>query len=500
MRTVKILIILVLLFPAGSAAAPAPSTGGTTNWLDTFDEWVGPRDMSMYNPPIETPERASITEEVARQYPGMILLDENVTLTFPEIPSATVSGQPSGPAVDVVMTDPVYFSPVPTAGGANLTSLPPLRKYDLVTADPAAFVADAGSGGPVTLRLPGGEFVLDLEPVPGPVAEGTRAFVKNESGTFEVALPSTWRFEGTVAGKPGSLTSFTVGSDVILGTVRCGSTSLVIGQAGTVEVGGEQKVVHIIYDERDVIPKFWPLATDVCVTPSGTGGSPEVTGARVATLVKSLMDAVAFGSCRGGKPDELDPAFGRTGESDPDPGRISLERAKQIASDYIEERDTGQDLALVTARYVVPHADGLPGEYLIRYSRIIGGVRCLSDGITVTVHPATGCVMSYYKSWTMPEGQVPTDAGAKISESEAGAIVADVMTENGAGGVQILSSEKQWVDLNYPAGLQEPHDIRLAWHVRFTDDYYRSRGVTFPAAVWVDAETGEVFRCLYSLD
>lgn len=117
MRTVKILIILVLLFPAGSAAAPAPSTGGTTNWLDTFDEWVGPRDMSMYNPPIETPERASITEEVARQHPGLILLDENVTLTFPEIPSATVSGQPSGPAVDVVMTDPVYFSPVPAGNG-----------------------------------------------------------------------------------------------------------------------------------------------------------------------------------------------------------------------------------------------------------------------------------------------------------------------------------------------------------------------------------------------
>ncbi|MDD3858476.1 MAG: hypothetical protein PHP43_10580, partial [Methanoculleus sp.] len=111
----------------------------------------------------------------------------------------------------------------------------------------------AGLGGPVTLRLPGREFVLDLEPVPGPVAEDARAFVKNESGTFAVALPSTWRFEGTVAGEPGSSAAFTVGTDVILGTVRCGSTSLVIDQAGTVEVGGEQKIVHAIYDERDVI-------------------------------------------------------------------------------------------------------------------------------------------------------------------------------------------------------------------------------------------------------
>jgi len=47
MQVIKILLILVLLLPAGSAAAPAPSTGGTTNWLDTFDEWVTSRDMSM---------------------------------------------------------------------------------------------------------------------------------------------------------------------------------------------------------------------------------------------------------------------------------------------------------------------------------------------------------------------------------------------------------------------------------------------------------------------
>jgi len=293
MQAIKILLILALLLPAGSAAAPAPSTGGTTNWLDTFDEWAGPRDMSMYNPVIETPQRVPITEEIARQHPGLILLDENVT--FPDAGCVVAPGLPSGPAMHVVMTDPAYFSPVPTAGGANLTSLPPLRKYDLVTADPAAFVADAGLGGPVTLRLPGREFVLDLEPVPGPVAEDARAFVKNESGTFAVALPSTWRFEGTVAGEPGSSAAFTVGDGVILGTVRCGSTSLVIDQAGTVEVGGEQKVVHIIYDERDVIPKFWPLATDVCVTPSGTGGSPEVTGARVASLAKSLIDAMGPG-------------------------------------------------------------------------------------------------------------------------------------------------------------------------------------------------------------
>lgn len=256
MQGIRILLILALLLPAVSAVAPAPSTGGTTNWLDTFNEWAGPRDMLMYNKPVVPEEPKRPGPELVEKYPGLILLDENVT--FPDAGCVVAPGLSSGPAVDVVVTDPAYFSPVPPASRPNLTSLPPLRKYDLVTAAPAAFVADAGSGSPVVLRLPGREFVLDLEPVAGPVAESALAFVKNESGTFSVALPRTWRFEGMVAGESGSSASFTVGSDVILGTVRCGSTSLIIDQAGTVEIDGKQRVVHVVYDERDVIPATGP--------------------------------------------------------------------------------------------------------------------------------------------------------------------------------------------------------------------------------------------------
>jgi hypothetical protein len=276
----------------GAFFIPVVSAGGeNTNWLDTFDEWVTPWDMSMYNKPIVTKEPVRPGPEDLARHPGMILLGENVT--FPDIASATVSGLPSGPAMHVVMTDPAYFTPVPPAGEMNLTNLPPLRNYDLVTADPGAFVADAGSGSPVTLRLSGREFVLDLKPVPGPVAEGARAFVKNESGTFAVALPRIWSFEGMIAGEPGSSASFTVGDDVILGTIKSNTTSLVIAQAGTVEIDGVQRIVHVIYDERDVIPKFWPLATDRCVPPDG--GSPDVTRNRVANLAKSLIDAMRPG-------------------------------------------------------------------------------------------------------------------------------------------------------------------------------------------------------------
>ncbi len=296
MNSIKVRLPCLLLASVliGVFFIPVVSAGGeTTNWLDTFDEWVTPHDMSMYNKPIVTEKQERPGPELAEKCPGLILLGEN--MTFPERESVTVSGLPSGPTVGVVVTDPGYFTPVPQAGEVNLTNLPPLRNYDLVTADPGAFVAAVGSGSQVTLRPPGQEFVLDLEPVPGPVAEGARAFVKNESGTFPVALPRISSFEGTVAGEPGSFASFTVGGDVILGTIRCGPTSLVIAQAGTVGIDGEQRIVHVIYDERDVIPRFRPLATDSCVPPDGAGGSPDVTGNRVADLVKSLIDAMGPG-------------------------------------------------------------------------------------------------------------------------------------------------------------------------------------------------------------
>ncbi len=294
MNSIKVRLPGLLLASVliGTFFVPVVSAGGeNTNWLDTFDEWVTPRDMSMYNKPIVTKEPVRPGPEDLARHPGMILLGENVT--FPDIASATVSGFPSGPTVGVVVTDPAYFGPVPQAGEVNLTNLPPLWNYDLVTADPGAFVADVGSGSPVTLRLSGREFVLDLKPVPGPVAEGARAFVKNESGTFAVALPRIWSFEGMIAGEPGSSASFTVGDDVILGTIKSNTTSLVIAQAGTVEIDGVQRIVHVIYDERDVIPKFWPLATDRCVPPDG--GSPDVTRNRVANLAKSLIDAMRPG-------------------------------------------------------------------------------------------------------------------------------------------------------------------------------------------------------------
>ncbi|WP_243669116.1 hypothetical protein [Methanoculleus chikugoensis] len=156
MRVIKILLILALILPAAPPPLRRPPPGGAPR-TGSIPSTSGPgRGICRCTiRSLKPPQRVPITEEIARQHPGLILLDENVT--FPDAGYVVApGGLPSGPTVGVVMTDPAYFSPVPTAGGgANLTSLPPpLREYDLVIADPVSFVADAGSGSPVALHLP----------------------------------------------------------------------------------------------------------------------------------------------------------------------------------------------------------------------------------------------------------------------------------------------------------------------------------------------------------
>jgi len=63
-------------------------------WLDTFDQWVEPRDMSMYTPVIETPQRVPITEEIARQHPGVIILDPKRVSEFQMIDADVVPTSP----------------------------------------------------------------------------------------------------------------------------------------------------------------------------------------------------------------------------------------------------------------------------------------------------------------------------------------------------------------------------------------------------------------------
>lgn len=166
-------------------------------------------------------------------------------------------------ARDVYEGETAYFSSLQSYREVNavyFTNLPPAQDYELMTADPSLFMADAGSGKSVAVDLLGKEYLLDLKPVPAPVATDAKCIVVNESGTFITDPPLIKCYAGTVSGDPESYVFFTVDSEVILGTIRTGDVSYVIEQVGLVEVGGKRQIVHAIYDDSSVIDIKEPLA------------------------------------------------------------------------------------------------------------------------------------------------------------------------------------------------------------------------------------------------
>lgn len=166
-------------------------------------------------------------------------------------------------AQDIYRDDTAYFSkiqPSEEVDGVHFTNLPLSQEYELVTVIPSLFAADASSGKSVAVNLLGKEYLLDLEPVPAPVAKDAKCVVVNESGTFILDPPLIECYVGTVSGDPESYAFFTVDNEVILGTIRTGDVSYVIEQVGIVGVGSERRVVHAIYDDYSVADVKEPLA------------------------------------------------------------------------------------------------------------------------------------------------------------------------------------------------------------------------------------------------
>ncbi len=166
-------------------------------------------------------------------------------------------------AQDVYRDDTAYLSkiqPSEEVNGVYFTNLPPTQDYELVTVNPSLFAADADPGESVAMSLLGKEYLLDLKPVPAPVAKDAKCVAVNESGTFTTDPSLIKCYTGTVSGDPESYVFFTVDSEVILGTIRTGDVSLVIEQVGIVEVGSERHIVHAIYDDCSVVDIKEPLA------------------------------------------------------------------------------------------------------------------------------------------------------------------------------------------------------------------------------------------------
>jgi hypothetical protein len=85
-NTAAVILVLLVLATVSSPAAggnqslnetDGNSSSGrmTGEFLSTFDYWATPTDMSQYNPDIEISTPKKPDEETIKDYPGMILLD-----------------------------------------------------------------------------------------------------------------------------------------------------------------------------------------------------------------------------------------------------------------------------------------------------------------------------------------------------------------------------------------------------------------------------------------
>ncbi|QYZ80456.1 transglutaminase [Methanofollis formosanus] len=80
----SVLLVLVLVGTIFVPLVSAEKTG--ENWIDSFDQWVEPRDMSMYTKEIiiEEPDCTISPEEVERT-PGLMVINEDVNFLEPEM-------------------------------------------------------------------------------------------------------------------------------------------------------------------------------------------------------------------------------------------------------------------------------------------------------------------------------------------------------------------------------------------------------------------------------
>lgn len=192
---------------------------------------------------------------------------------------------------------------------------------------------------------------------------------------------------------------------------------------------------------------------------------------------------------------ELDFYYGKADKKTGKEEEITADEAKQIADDYIKTQNIRGDLLFDGVEYRPPHARDLAGKYSVHFWRIIKGVPCLSDGVRVGVNPETGEVMSYQKTWTMPE-EIAVNATSAIQDDQAQQIVRDLMEENYSTDITIVSSKLVWMDMNDPTGADDTHDIRLTWWIRF-DDPYLQENEAEPGSAWVDAHSGEFLKKAY---
>jgi len=95
------LVLLAVFFPHISATNETNAT--PMGWVGEFDEWAGQKDMSQYNPVVPTVTRKRMDEETARTYPGVVVIDPDIT--FPPVKSIVYTNASTITTVDL---EPFY--------------------------------------------------------------------------------------------------------------------------------------------------------------------------------------------------------------------------------------------------------------------------------------------------------------------------------------------------------------------------------------------------------
>ncbi|MDK2974583.1 MAG: hypothetical protein PWP08_954 [Methanofollis sp.] len=179
--------------------------------------------------------------------------------------------------------------------------------------------------------------------------------------------------------------------------------------------------------------------------------------------------------------------------------QISIDDAKQVAADYVGKQKIDGTIQFDEATYINPHAEGEAGTYHVFYERVIDGVPCLSDGISLYINAETGEITNYFKRWRYPD-EIPISSEPNISETEAREVLSSFMKEKyNSSGLEIGSAELKWADATFEGEYEGSRDIRLTWWLRFGDDYTWSYNIDSPALAWIDAHTGEVLKYSYEI-
>lgn len=95
------LVLAAVFFPLAGAANKTNAT--PPGWVGEFDEWAGQKDMSQYNPVVPTVTRKRMDEETARMYPGVVVIDTEIT--FPPVKSIVYTNASPITTVDL---EPFY--------------------------------------------------------------------------------------------------------------------------------------------------------------------------------------------------------------------------------------------------------------------------------------------------------------------------------------------------------------------------------------------------------